>query len=40
MFDQIEHQLGRDGDKPVNRIVNDLLFIQCRVIDCKSVKIR
>lgn len=28
VFNQIVHQFRRDGDKSVNRVVNDLLFIQ------------
>jgi len=30
MFDQVEHQVGRYADEPVNRVVYDLLFIQWR----------
>ena len=26
---QVKYQPRRDADKPVNRVVNDLLFIQC-----------
>ena len=28
MLDQVEHQLRGNADKPVNRVVYDLLFIQ------------
>jgi len=29
MLNKVKYQLGRDTDEPVNRVVNDLLFIQC-----------
>ena len=39
MFNQVEYQLGGDADKPVNRVVNYFLFIQCvAIMMCKNVK--
>jgi hypothetical protein len=35
MLYKIEHQLGRDADKAVNRVVYDLLFIQGVLVGAK-----
>ena len=37
MLYKIEHQLGRDADKAVNRVVYDLLFIQGAVLGTKML---
>ena len=35
VLNEVEHQVGRNTDKPIDRVVYDLLFIQSDVMRAK-----